>query len=181
MDNSAVSSKPDSPSVVAVAASAPVAPAPAVPAAAPVAKRPPQLAATAAGAFVIRVLLCVAGGGLIVGFFLPWLTIGQLAELNGPALMGANSQIANLGSGPTGMLLMMVPLLGVGLLMGGLTGHRIAAWVALIAGGAVIGDGLVTLVKLFLDATGTGMWMVIGSAFLSLILGLISLGRGRAS
>lgn len=140
----------------------------------------PRLARSRAGDIAMRGLLILAGAGLIVGFFMPWLTIGTLASISGLGLMVADGEAVAMISGSHRVLLFAVPLLGAGLIFGGITGHRAAAWLALITGVVVVGDGLLTLIRLFFDTTGAGMWLVILCSLTSLGLGLLAVGRKRA-
>jgi hypothetical protein len=160
----------DKPPEVASAATASQ-PAPATPSA------PRPLAATALGTLVARVLLGAAGAGLLLGFFLPWVTLGRAAAVSGFGLLLTQGELVELLTGPYRMLLLAVPLLGAGLCVGALTGHRVATWLALLTALLVLGGGLYTLVRLFLSSTGLGMWIVVGSALLALAVGLLTLGR----
>ncbi len=136
-----------------------------------------QLASTPLGSFVARVLLGAAGLGLVLGFFLPWVSIGGAAAISGLGLLVTQGELVDLITGPYRILLFAVPLLGSGLLVGALSGHRITVWLALAAGIAVLSGGLYTVIRLFLSSTGLGMWVVVASALISLAVGLLTMGR----
>lgn len=174
-------SEPTSESGGAVKAPAPAEPdRPAKPAkpAAP-APAPRRIASTAAGSLAARAGLVVAGLCMVAGFFMPWLKLGGLASISGFGLMSTEGEVVELLSGFNRFLLFAVPTLGVLLIAGGVTGHRAAAWLALVTGAVVIGDGLVTLMVLFLSTTGSGMWLVILGAFVALAIGLLTLGHHK--
>lgn len=128
---------------------------------------------------VIRVALGLAGTGLFAGFFMPWLRQGLDGSLTmtGFSLMASDGEVFTALSGAARMLLLAVPMLGVALMVGGMTGHRSSLWVALIAGAVIVAYGLVVLVRLFLQTTGTGLWLVVGCALLALVVGLWGMGR----
>ena len=137
------------------------------------------LASTTTRSWLARGSLILAGLALGLGFFLPWLRLAGLASISGFGLMVTDGQAVEMISGPHRLLLFAVPLFGVARVIGGITGHRIAAWLALAAGVIVVGDGLVTLVMLFLNTTGIGMWLVIGGSLMALVTGLLTVGPRR--
>ncbi|MFI5307144.1 MAG: hypothetical protein ACHQ53_07325 [Polyangiales bacterium] len=136
-----------------------------------------ELTGTALGSLVARALLIAAGLGLVIGFLLPWFSIGGAASISGLGLLVMRGEVVEMMTGPHRVLLFAVPLLGAALLVAGFMGHRIALWIALSAGIVVIGGGVYTLIRLFFDATGMGMWIVVVSALLSLSVALLTLGR----
>ena len=122
-----------------------------------------------------RALLALAGIGFLVGFFLPWFRLGTTASVSGLGLLVTDGEIVELVTGPDRILLFAVPLLGVGVTVGAIAGHRIGVWLALIAGVLVLGGGLYTLINLFVSTTGPGMWLVVASALTSLVVGVLAL------
>ena len=146
----------------------------AAPAAVPVKRH--ALGGNAFASFTARVLLVIAGVGFVAGFFFPWLKIGGAAA-SGLGLLVMQGDAVEFVSWPQRILMFAVPLLGSALLVTGFIGHRIALWLGLAAGIVVIGGGTYTLIRLFFGATGTGMWIVVGSALLALSVALLSLGR----
>lgn len=51
---------------------------------------------------------------------------------------------------------------------------------ALGTGIAILGFGLFTLARLFLETMGSGMWVVVGSALLAVGAGVAGLARSRS-
>lgn len=126
---------------------------------------------------LIRLSFGLAGVGLFSGFFLPWVGLEGVVSVTGFSLMASEGQVVTLLSGPSRMILLAVPMLGVALMVGAMTGHRSSLWVGLLTGLLVVGYGLVTLIRLFVRTTGLGLWLVVGCAFLSLVVALLGLGR----
>ncbi len=116
---------------------------------------------------------------LVAGFFLPWLSAGTTLELSGMGLVFAGGDVVAAVSGSGRFLVFLVPLLGVALVGGAAFGHRWTPWLA--AGGAstLLLFGLVHVLTLFLSSTGIGMWLVVLSAFLALVFGMLSIGRAK--
>ena len=54
-----------------------------------------------------------------------------------------------------------------------------APWFAVASGVLIMVGGLYTALRTFLSATGLGMWIVVASALVSLIVGLLTVGRSR--
>lgn len=136
------------------------------------------LAATAIGSFTARVLLALAGAGLTIGFFFPWFKLGGVAH-SGLGLMVLQGDVVQFVSWPQRAMLFAVPMFGVGLAVAAFTGHRLALWIALGASALVLGGGAYTLITVFFGVTGVGMWILVGSALLSLAVAMLTLGRVR--
>ena len=128
--------------------------------------------ATAAPTAATRVALGAAGVGLVVGFFLPWFNLGTLMSVSGFGLVVSSGAAVEGLSGPHRALLFVVPFSGLALLATAVRGPRVATWVALASGVFILAYGLYTLLRLFFDATGAGMWLVVGSALLALGVGI---------
>lgn len=156
----------------------------------PLAVQPPSGAATRAtsgaeksrtGALLGRSLLGFAGLTLLLGFFLPWITLGQVVALSGFGLLVSGGDSTQVFSGPPRALLFLVPLAALALAACAYTGHRISNWVALIASFTLLAYGAFTLIWLFIDTTGLGIWLVVLAALVTFGVSLVSLGRQRAS
>jgi hypothetical protein len=78
-------------------------------------------------------------------------------------------------------MLIAVPLLGALLLGGSILGYRATRWLAIGGSGLILLFGFIILIRLFITSTGLGMWLVILSALLGLSIGLVAVGRSRAS
>ncbi len=141
---------------------------------------PQLLGRTRFGSLLLRAALLAAGIGLIVGFFLPWLQLGTMASMSGFSLMVTGGDAVKAISGPHRVLLVLVPVSGAVLCAAAIySGQmaRIAAWAALLTGAAVTAAGLIAPLLVFLDTTGSGVWMVALSALLALAVGLFSVTR----
>jgi hypothetical protein len=136
----------------------------------------PSLGAHVAGA-TVRLLLALSGAGLLVGFFMPWLTMGNMVVISGFSLVASSGELVASFSGPGRLLLFAIPAFGIALICAALMGRpRLNQALALTAGASILGYGLFTLIKLFFDSTGLGMWLVVLAALLALAIGLIGLG-----
>jgi hypothetical protein len=129
------------------------------------------------GSLFMRLMLALCGAGLVTGFFLRWMTIGQILSVSGFTLMITQGEAVTLLSGGNRWLLFVVPACGVLLLLGAFTGRRFALWAGLLAGLSVLGFGFYAVVRMFFQTTGLGMWVVVASAFLSFGFSLIGLAR----
>lgn len=140
-------------------------------------KRPATIGETAFASFTARLLLVIAGAGFVGGFFFPWVRFSGIAH-SGLGLLVLQGDVVEFISWPQRLLMFAVPLFGAMLLVTAFIGHRIALWLALAASLVVIAGGAYTLIKSFFGLTGMGMWIVVGSALLSLAVALLTLGRG---
>lgn len=122
-------------------------------------------------------MLC--GIGLIVGFFLPWMHMGSMASLSGLALLVAQGEAVDLLSGPYRLMLLEVPLFGVSMIAGAVFLRRWGAWLAVISSVIILLSGVLTLVSVFIDVAGGGMWVVTLCVLLSLAVGLFGVGGRR--
>lgn len=128
--------------------------------------------------WLLRIGLGAAGLGLVAGFFLPWVRVGQLVTINGLGLAVTGGDVADQMSGPHRGLILVVPVAGIALLVGAVRGSRGLAWGGLLSGFLIFAVGLYTLVLLFLESTGAGMWMVAASAVGASAIGLAHFRRG---
>jgi hypothetical protein len=135
------------------------------------------LAATRIGSMVMRVLLGGCGVALVGGFFMRWLTLGDMVSVSGFTLIVTEGEMVSLLSGSHRFLLFAVPVFGILLVVAGVFGHRFGLWVALVTGVTVLGFGAFTLIRLFVESTGAGLWIVVGASLLALALSLIGIGR----
>lgn len=112
-----------------------------------------------------RVWMGIAGVGLVVGFFLPWLDLG-VAGASGWDIV--RSDLFSL----TSVILLLCPLLGVALAIAAFGKQKEAAAVSIAAGGGVLGYTFYKLAWGFVKISGVGLWMVLGAAAAALVLGL---------
>lgn len=133
-----------------------------------------------AGGGTLRVVVFLAGIGLLVGFFMPWLRFGQFAAVSGLSLMVSSGEAVDALAGPSRGMLILIPASGAALLGASVFGPRVAGMAALGTGIAILGFGLFTLARLFLETMGSGMWVVVGSALLAVGAGVAGLARSRS-
>lgn len=126
--------------------------------------------------WVQRIVFGACGLLLVVGFFLPWVIAGTALELSGLGLVFSGGDVVQAISGSGRFLLFLVPLLGASLVVGALTGHRITPWIGALGAGALLLFGVIHVIMLFVSSTGPGMWMVVFSSFVALILGALTIG-----
>ena len=137
-----------------------------------------ELAASAFASYTARVLLALAGAGLTVGFFFPWVKLAGIAQ-SGLGLIIMQGDAVEFVSWPQRAMVLAVPMFGVGLAVAAFTGHRLALWIALAASALVLGGGAYTLITVFFGMTGVGMWILVGSALLAFAVAMLTLGRVR--
>lgn len=131
---------------------------------------------------LLRVLLVVAGGLLIAGFFFfPWLKL-ETGEVSGLQLIiERNPDIrALIGDDAQVWLLGLVPAFGVALIGVGASGFRHSGIIAAILGVLLIGASMVTMVILFFQVTGLGLWLSLLGAFIAIGAGSIGFARSRS-
>lgn len=134
-----------------------------------------------AGDQALRVVVLLAGLGLLVGFFLPWLRFGEFAAVSGLSLMVSSGSAVDALTGPSRGLLIMVPACGAGLVACSAFGPRASVIAALAAGIAISCFGLFTLARVFLETMGSGMWIVSGSALLAVGAGIAGIAGRRSA
>lgn len=127
----------------------------------------------------LRLLQGLSGVGLIIGFFMPWIKLGETVSLSGFSLVltGGLEQL----SAPSRGLIFSIPLLGLALLATAIKGFRGLGWAGLATGILIGLVGVYTLISAFLDSTGAGMWLVSGAALLAMGTGALALrlSKGR--
>lgn len=128
----------------------------------------------------MRMVFALCGLGLLVGFFMPWVSVGELVSVSGLGLAVSDGQMVAMISGSHRILLFAIPTLAVVLVLGGVIGNRLSSIAAVSGSSLILGYGLFTVIRLFVSSTGLGMWLVLGSAVLALVLGLFDVGRWRA-
>src|SRR5690349_5752979 len=66
----------------------------------PAVRRPQQIGATLLGGWTARLLMIATGAGFVVGFFMPWITLGNAAQVSGLGLLTTSGDVVDLVSGP---------------------------------------------------------------------------------
>ena len=131
----------------------------------------------------LRVLIGFGGLALLVGFFLPWLNVSVPGAEGAPATLQAQSGLTLATSGDLvgtpAPLLFLVPALGVALTATAFMGFKWSAQVAVGVAVSLIGYSLYVLLQMFVQHTALGLWIVSGSVFLILLLGVVAWMTGR--
>jgi hypothetical protein len=135
-----------------------------------------SLAFTGGPPLGLRALVGFSGLSLLVGFFLPWFRLDATADeyASGLTLMTGES----VGGTPP-MLLVAVPILGVLISAAAFMGFRWTAHGAIGVAALLMAYGLWVLLRLFVEHTALGLWVVVGGAFITLLLGVVTLMWSR--
>lgn len=128
----------------------------------------------------LRIVLGTAGLLLVVGFFLPWVQFADDAKHSGLDLVIENDHAIRQTIGETQRwILLVVPVLGIVLTAVGFLGFRWSGVVSAVIGLLLLGYGAVTVVIIFFQSTGLGLWLIVGGAFLALASGILVTVRAR--
>lgn len=131
----------------------------------------------------LRVLIGFGGLALLVGFFLPWLNVSVPGADGAPATLQAQSGLTLATSGDLvgtpSPLLFLVPALGVALTATAFMGFKWSGQLAVGIAVSLIGYALYVLLQMFVQHTALGLWIVSGSVFLILLLGVVAWMAGR--
>ena len=131
---------------------------------------------TRVSTFTTRVLLFLAGVGLLIGFFLPWVSL-EAVQLSGFNLVVTSGRAVDALAGPNSGLLILIPVLALSLIASTVFLPRVAVWVGMATGTTIILYGVYTLMRAFLGTTGAGMWITVVGSLLALTVGLVGFGR----
>lgn len=140
----------------------------------------PSLAAQA-GQQGARAFGFLAGLGLLIGFFLPWLRFGEVAAVSGLSLMVSSGTVVNALAGPSRGLLIIIPAAGAAMIASSILAPRLVPFASLVSGLAILIFGLFTLARVFLQTVGLGMWIVVVSALVATGIGIAALSRSRGT
>jgi hypothetical protein len=137
----------------------------------PDAESPPEPPAKKSGSstsdYAQRGLLGFSGLLLLLGFFLPWVTIGDVANISGLELVIHD----NLPSWQR-VMLGFCPLVSLVLMAVAGFGVKGARWFGVGAGGCVLGYGLFTIAYIVFNMIDVGIWMVMGGGIIAMVTGL---------
>jgi len=133
-----------------------------------------QSGGAAIATMIMRVALGLAGLGLVVGFFLPWVRLGDVLVLSGLGMSLTSGEVIQTLSGPFRAIVFVVPVAGLVLLATAIRGARAIGAAGLACGLLVFATGALTLIGAFLDSTGAGMWVVVISALTATAVGFVA-------
>jgi hypothetical protein len=133
-----------------------------------------------AGAQGIRAAVFVSGVGLLVGFFMPWMRFGEVVALSGLSLLFSSGTAVTALAGPSRGLLIIIPVCGAVLVATSVFAPRFAAPASLVSGIMILLFGLFTLIRLFFETMGIGMWVVVLSSFVAAGVGIAAVARSRS-
>ena len=132
---------------------------------------------------LLRIVLGVSGLLLLVGFFLPWIKLsgGEIESVSGLGLVMADQEAirALIGQDSQRFVLLLIPGFGVALTAVGFLGMRYSGQIAAVLGILIVGYGMVTMVIMFFEKTGYGMWLILLGAFLAVAAGTVTFIRSR--
>jgi hypothetical protein len=138
---------------------------------------PRQDLAARAASLITRLVTGGAGVALLVGFFLPWVTLGDVAAVSGFALLASSGTMIETMAGPSRGLLFVIPAAGLLMIGCSAMGPKAAARSALVSGLGILAFGLYTAARAFISSTGTGMWIVVLASLVAAGVGLVAAGR----
>lgn len=132
---------------------------------------PASFAFTGGPPLALRALVGFSGLSLLIGFFLPWFRVDADAEHQSGLTMMLGAPVA----GMPAIVLVGVPILGALLSAGAFMGFRWTAHTAIGVASTLLGFGLWILLRLFVEHTALGLWVTVGGAFITLLLGVLTL------
>ncbi len=140
-------------------------------------------AAPKAGAphIALRVVLGTAGLLLVVGFFLPWVQIDRDMRSGLELVVSDDSDVRDMVDDTQRWILLIIPALGAALTAVGFMGLRGAGVVGAAIGFLLMAYGMITVVLLFFQQTGVGLWLIVGATILAVAAGLFAIVRARQS
>ncbi len=144
-------------------------------------KPPPAGPKPGAPHMALRVVLGFAGLLLVVGFFLPWVQIDREMRSGLELVVETDPDVREMVDETQRWILLVIPLLGAALTAVGFLGVRGSGAVATVIGFLLMAYGMITVVLLFFQRTGMGLWIIVGATILALGVGLFALLRARQS
>ena len=131
----------------------------------------------------LRIVLGTAGLLLVVGFFLPWLKLEEIATVSGMQLVIDDNPVirALVGDDTQRWLLLLVPGFGLALTAVGFLGVRYSGHIAAVLGLLIVLYGLVTTIIFFFQKTGIGLWLILAGSLLAVAAGAFAWARQRAA
>src|SRR5689334_9107728 len=107
-------------------------------------------------------LMGLLGVAMVVGFFLNWLDLGAFGGISGYEFVKMKHGVA----WTTKLFLVLLPLGGALLAFAGFSGSRSTPLIAMSMGIGILGYTLFKLAWNFIQASGIGLFIVLGAAVL---------------
>lgn len=123
---------------------------------------------------VLRVSIGLAGLSLLVGFFLPWVNSPAAEGVAAASHAGYDIAMGQPFETPGQQILWALPALGVLLSATAFMGFRWAGQTAIGIAVAIFGFALYVVLRMFIERTELGLWVVAGGTFIVLLLGVIA-------
>src|SRR5690606_11941207 len=127
----------------------------------------------------LRIVLGTAGLLLVVGFFLPWVQIDREMRSGLELDVESDPDVRDMVDDTQRWILLVIPVLGAALTAIGFLGVRGSGAAGTVVGFLLMAYGLVTVVLLFFQRTGLGLWLIVGATILALGAGLFAMLRAR--
>lgn len=142
-------------------------------------EKPPAKAKAGTPPMALRIVLGTAGLLLVVGFFLPWVQIDREMRSGLELVVETDPDVRELVDDTQRWVLLVIPVLGAALTAIGFLGLRGSSAAGTIVGLLLLAYGFVTVVLLFFQRTGLGLWLIVTATILAFGAGLFAMLRGR--
>ncbi|MGE0787668.1 MAG: hypothetical protein AB7S26_18480 [Sandaracinaceae bacterium] len=138
---------------------------------------------------VLRIVLGTAGLSLVIGFFLPWLQLGEGAAVSGMQTVSGMDLVINTNPVIRALvdddiqryLLLLVPGFGLALTAVGFLGVRYSGHIAAVLGLLIVLYGVITVIVFFFQKTGVGLWLILVGSILAVAAGTFAWARARSA
>ncbi len=131
----------------------------------------------------LRIALGTAGLLMVIGFFLPWLKLEDLATVSGMQLVIDDNPVirALVGDDTQRWLLLVIPGFGLALTAVGFLGVRYSGHIAAVMGLLIVLYGVITMILFLFQKTGLGLWLIVIGAIVAVAAGTFAWARSRAA
>lgn len=140
---------------------------------------PPPAPKPGAPHLALRIVLGTAGLLLVVGFFLPWVQIDREMRSGLELVVESDPDVRDMVDETQRWILLVIPALGAALTAVGFLGLRWSGAVGAGVGLLLMAYGMITVVLLFFQRTGLGLWLIVGATILAVATGLFAIVRAR--
>lgn len=118
-----------------------------------------------------HIVLGAVGLVMVIGFFLPWIRLGELVSASGYDLVAREAF-----SPLTRLVFALCPIGGAVLVLGSVSGARSLGGAGLALGSGILLYSGYRLLQVLFVTTGLGLWLVIGAACIAIVVGLFLRG-----